>query len=242
VSQQTSGIIGHIAKWLFVLCLPIFLLSATIALTADSLWFYNYGMQKYDVKATLAAAGLPMSDAEISHIHAQFIRYYNNGQKYINIIVPKGSGSVRLLTDEETQHFKDVKGLIRFDYTLAGGTGVFLLGYAATALFWQRGRHRRKLAQALLWGGGLTLVVMLVLGLVAVINFNWFWLQFHLISFSNLYWSAEGYMLLLFPGGMFDDMVRFISGVVILLAIMLGVVGWWYLRRTRRALAEGKDE
>jgi hypothetical protein len=40
------------AKWLFILCLPVMLLTASIGLAINSQWLYEYGFNKYNVSQT----------------------------------------------------------------------------------------------------------------------------------------------------------------------------------------------
>jgi hypothetical protein len=86
-------------------------------------------------------------------------------------------------------------------------------------------------------GGGLTLALVLGLGLAAVIDFDWLFLRFHLLSFSNDYWSSSGYMPLLFPADFWYDMARFTGLIVGGLGLVLGGLGFGWLRFSRRHLA-----
>jgi hypothetical protein len=54
-----------------------------------------------------------------------------------------------------------------------------------------------------------------------------------LLFFSNEYWSAEGYMLLLFREHFFYDAALFCGGIIVGLAVILGGVSGIYLRKTR---------
>ena len=61
------------AQWIFIVCLPVLLLSAVIGFLANSLWLYEYGAHKYGVGQSLADAGLKLSDSELSGIYAGLI-------------------------------------------------------------------------------------------------------------------------------------------------------------------------
>ena len=45
-------ILGIATKWLFMLCLPLLLVTASIGWAANSLWLYNYGFYKYSISQT----------------------------------------------------------------------------------------------------------------------------------------------------------------------------------------------
>lgn len=220
---------GIIATALVSLFFPVLLLSASLGVVANSLWLYEWGARKYDVGA---ATGF--DDAKLRKIYAGFIDYYNSDEEYVSLTVTKDGQSFNLLTQEETIHFKDVKGLIRLDYGLFLGTFLYILAYALIVLFWHKGKYLGWLAWGIVGGSALTLAPMLVLGIGALVAFDWLWLQFHYLFFTNLFWSASGYMLLLFPGGFFFDVALIVFGVTGAVALILGIVAWCYLRTQRR--------
>jgi len=222
------------AKWLFIICLPVLLLAASIAVTVNSLWLYEYGARKYGVSEELEAAGVKLSDAELNGVYAGLIGYFNSGEEYVQITVVKEDKPFDLFTREEVIHFRDVKGLIWLDYWVLLGMLVYFLGYIGLNLFlW---KDRRRLARGLVGGSVFTLAVMLALVLLdTLMGFGQLWHQFHLVFFSNLFWSAPGYMLRLFTQGFFYDAVIFGAALVVVGALIIGGVGWWYMRRIRRA-------
>jgi len=229
-------ILGIAAKWLFILCLPVLLLTASLGWAANSLWLYKYGFQKYNVSQTLADFGLKLTDSELENIYAGLISYYNSPDEYISITVVQDGKPFNLFTPEETIHFRDVKGLIRLDYWVWLGTLVYALAYAGICLFWRKRRYWRQLAWGLVSGGSLTLaLLLLVFGLGMLLSFDQLLYRFHLVFFTNLYWSAEGYMLLLFPENLLRDMALFCAAIIIGLAIILGGVGEGYLAFTKRS-------
>ncbi len=221
-------ILGISAKWLFMLCLPVLLLTASLGWATNSLWLYKYGFEKYDVSQITGLA-----DSELDKVATGLISYFNSGEEYITLTVVKDDESFELFTPEETIHFKDVKGLIWLDYWVLLGTLVYALVYAGVCLFWQRKRYWRRLAWGVIGGSSITLALMLALGLGTLLGFRQLFTQFHLLFFSNQFWSAEGYMLLLFRERFFYDAALFCGSIIVGLAIILGVVGGIYLRRTK---------
>jgi integral membrane protein (TIGR01906 family) len=97
-------------------------------------------------------------------------------------------------------------------------------------------QERRRLAKGLLFGGGLTLFLMAALGIMIAVNFNWFFVEFHLLSFSNDFWQlnpATDYLLMMFPDGFWFDTTLFIALGTGGMALILGGVGWRRLRKDR---------
>jgi integral membrane protein (TIGR01906 family) len=226
-----TKVLSVIAQWLFILCLPFLLFSASLAWAVNSHWLYNYGFEKYSVERTPELA-----EFDLEGIADGLIDYFNSDEEYINITVTVGGDSFELFTPEETIHFKDVKGLIHLDYWILGGTLAYCLAYAIVCLFWRWKRRWSPLAWALVGGGGLTIILMLMLGLGALLSFDELFWQFHHIFFTNEYWYAQGYMLKLFTDPFFYDTVLFCALGCGVAALILGGFGGWYLLATRKRL------
>ena len=214
-------------KWLFVVCVPFLLVTAGIWWAANSHWLYTSGFEKHDV---VERTGLEAG--ELDKVAEGMIAYFSSPDEYVELTVVKDDQLIELFTEEEQIHFSDVKRLFRLDYWVFLGTGVYVIGYAAWNLY---RRSRRQLIGTVFTGGWVTLAALGLLGIGVLIDFNWLWLQFHHLIFSNDFWSARGYMLQLFPSGFWVDAVTYCvaaaGGVAAGLASVTG--GWlWWTRRT----------
>ncbi|MFC1942643.1 TIGR01906 family membrane protein [Chloroflexota bacterium] len=215
------------AKWLFIFCLPVLLLTASVSWAVNSLWLYQYGFDKYGISQ---ATGL--AQPELDKAAAGLIDYFNSGDENINLSVIKDNESITLFNEREVVHLKDVKGLFLLVYKILLGVLIYALCYVFLSLFiW---RDKRRPVWGLAGGSCLTLVLMLALGLGALFNFDQLFLQFHLISFANDFWMLDptsDYLIMLFPQGFWYDTSIFCVLATLVGAIILGGVGWWYLRR-----------
>ena len=225
-----------IARWLFALSLPFLLLTASVWWGVNSHWLYTSGFERYDVSQTTG-----LSQGELERIATELIDYFNSGEEFINIIANKDGQSFELFTDEEILHFRDVKGLFRLDFYVLLGTGGFVVGYAAVSLLWRRPRYWRGLAKATIIGSSITLVLMLALGIGTLLDFDQLFLHFHLLSFSNEFWSAEGYMVLLFPRDFWYNTAIYCAAATAGGAVILDAVTGGYLLATKRAASEQSD-
>ena len=220
------------AKWLFILCLPILLLTASIGWAVNSLWLYKYGFEKYNVSQTTGIVKVELEKAATG-----LISYFNSGEANISLTVMKDGEPFELFNQREVAHLRDVKGLIWLDYWVLLGTLIYTLGYAGVSLFWQRRRHWRRLAWGVVGGSGITLALMLAMGLGTLFNFDQLFWQFHLLSFTNELWQldpAKDYLIMLFPQGFWYDATIFCASITAGLAIILGGVAGGYLWATRR--------
>jgi integral membrane protein (TIGR01906 family) len=220
--------------WLFIILLPVLLLTLVIGVLANSPWLYENSARQYGVAESLANTGLRLSEAEISSIYKTLIHYYNSNEDYVNVTVDRGDEQINVLTPEETQHFKDVKGLIRLDYGVFLGALVGCLAVAGLDLYlW---RDRRRLGWGLLGGGIFTLGLLLILFLLdSVYGFDNLFIRFHFMFFDNMFWTAQGNMLLLFPENLFIDAATLGFAIIAGAALVVGGVGWLVKRRAAPA-------
>lgn len=215
-------------KWLFILCLPFLLLTASISLALNSFSLYKYGFEKYDVGQTTGLA-----DVELDRAAIGLINYFNSSEEYISLSVVKDGQPFVLFNEREVIHLMDVKGLIKLNNLILLVTLVYVLGYTATTL-WQKDHN--QLAWGLVGGGSLTLTLMILLGLGMLLNFDQLFRQFHLLSFTNELWllnPATDYLIMLFPGGFWYDAMIFCVLVTTAGAVILGGTGAIYLRLHR---------
>jgi len=219
--------LGIAAKWVFMLCLPFLLFTASLGWAINSLWLYNYGFEKYGISQVTG-----LSDTELDKAASGLVSYFNSDEEYISLTVIKDSQPFELFNYREIIHLKDVKGLIWLDYWVLLGTLVYVLAYAGVCLLWRRPKYWRHLARGVVGGSGITLGFMLALGLGSLFGFNSLFWQFHVISFtSNDFWlldPTKDYLKMMFADGYFYDVVLFCTlGVAGAAVILGGVSGLW---------------
>lgn len=226
-------ILSIIGKTLFILCVPCVLLFGNIGLVVNSSWFYTSEFDKYNVSQTTG-----LDKTQLEKAANGLISYFNSDEEYINLTVIKNGKPFVLFNQREIIHLKDVKGLIQLDYKVTLGTLIYVLAYAGVSLFWQKRKHWRRLAWAVVGGSSLTLAILLALGIGSLLNFEQLILQFHLLSFANDFWMLDPtkdylIMLITYPGFLFDA-VMLIGGISAGLAVVSGIVAGRYLISTRR--------
>ncbi|HEX74534.1 MAG TPA: TIGR01906 family membrane protein [Dehalococcoidia bacterium] len=220
-------ILGIATKWVFTLCLPILLLSVSIGWAVNSHWLYNYGFSKYNVSRTTGLA-----DSELEKAASELISYFNSNEEYISLTAVKDGEPFELFNEKEVIHLKDVKSLIWLDYWVLLGTLIYALAYVGVCLLWRKRRYWRWLTRGVVGGGGITLALMLAIGLGTLLGFDRLFYQFHLISFTNELWQLDptkDYLIMLFPRGFWYDATMFCAGITAGLAIILGGVAGGYL-------------
>lgn len=228
------NIVNQIVRWIFILCVPVLLLTASMGCIANSLWLYRYGFSKYDVSSPTG-----LTEPELENAARGLITYFNSGEEFISLTVEKDGKPFVLFNQREIAHLKDVKGLIRLDYMVLLGTLVYVLGYSLVCLFLRKGQYRRWLAWAVVWGGSVTLGMMLVLWLATLFGFDRLFLQFHLLSFANDLWlldPATDYLIMLFPRSFWYDATLFCALGSAIAAVILNGIAVWYIFLNKRIL------
>ena len=232
-------ILGIAAKWLFILYLPVLLLTASLGWAMNSHGLYKYGFEKYNVSQTTGLA-----QSELEKAATGLISYFNSNEEHITVTVMKEGEPFKLFNEKEVLHLKDVKGLIWLDYWVLLETLIYVQANAGVSLFWRKRMYWRQLARAVIGGSGITLALMLALGLGILLNFDQLFWQFHLIGFTNELWlldPAKDYLIMLFPRGFWYDAAILCAMATAAGAIILGGVAGGYLMIVRRRVISQED-
>ena len=233
MTEHKFGLPKRIVRWLFILSLPLLFLSAAIAIAVNFAPLYSFGFDRYDISQK---TGIEPDQLEVAA--AGLRDYFNSDEEFISVTIIKDGAPFSLFNEREVIHLKDVKDLFRLDYYILGISLLYALGYLATSL---ATGEKRRLARAAVWGGGVTLGLMLLTGAGILLGFDWLFWQFHLIAFSNDFWlldPSKDYLVMLFPDGFWYDATAFIAILAALGAVLTGGGGWFYLRKSKEKTGE----
>ncbi|MCL2679796.1 MAG: TIGR01906 family membrane protein [Dehalococcoidia bacterium] len=226
-------IVRTVARWVFIMAVPVLLVTATLALAFNSLWMYRAGFEKYDV-----AVELGISDAELERAARDLIAYFNDpGRELYDIEVTYNSGETGLLYDEAAMsHMKDVRGLVWLAYGLFWASALYVLAYILLSVFvWRREGGLPELAWGAKWGGIVTLGLIVFVGVFAFISFDWAFTIFHEIFFPQGNWQfpPDDHMIIMFPDGFWSDVTLLVGLMVVGLGLVVTAAGMVALRKMR---------
>ena len=216
---------------LFVLAIPILLVTASVTWAINDLRLYAHGFDKFDIPAK---TGIERPD--LIQAAADIRGYFNSGQDKIDLRAPVFGQERSLFGGREVAHMKDVKDLIRGVYMLGAVAGLYLLSASLAGLLWKGGVFLPHLARWLLRGSVLTIGIIATVGLFALVAFDQLFLLFHKISFANDFWRLDPsrhYLVRMFPEGFWFDATLFVGIVSVGLALLLADASAAYLLALR---------
>ena len=215
---------------LIVLIVPLLLVTTNVRLVADSPYLYSYGFQKYGIESV---TGIEMGQLELA---GEKIRdYFSNDQDYLVIDIERHGQKIKnLYNQREILHMKDVKNLIQLIYSIQIWSLLLFITLILIGFLSKRLRKFSNVIDPISWGGGLTLGIAAVVGILSLFGFQRLFLFFHLVSFDNDLWILDptrDYLIMMFPQGFFFDATVFIVVLTLGQALLL-----WVLPRIIRRL------
>jgi integral membrane protein (TIGR01906 family) len=218
--ERITRIAQRTAAVLFILLVPVFLITTNVRWVINFPPLYSYGFDTYRIpdytgieRDQLLLAGKQIRD------------YFNDDEEWLAIRVRvSGVEVANLFNEREVVHMRDVKDLVRGVYMVQMLTGLYLLAVIAGGFYLWRHRFWRMLSKLAGYGGGFTLALVVLVGLASLVGFDRLFLAFHLISFSNDFWQLDprrDYLIAMFPEGFFFDATMLIAFATILEAAIL---------------------
>jgi len=217
------------AAVLFVLCFPLFLITSNLSGAINTARLYQYGFDKYDVSEETG-----IGEEELLKVVGELRGYFNSGDI-------EDVEEIGLFTEREVFHLGEVKDVVRLCYHLLWGSSGFLAAFIIGGFIWQRRRFSLPLAKLAFLGAALTIALLIILGIAALVNFDWLFVKFHQLFFTGETWrlSYTDYLLRMFPEGFFNDTTLFVAGAIIVEALVIGGAGLAFVlikRKKREAI------
>ncbi|MBI2847292.1 MAG: TIGR01906 family membrane protein [Chloroflexi bacterium] len=230
-------VLKGIAIGLFVLAVPVFLVTTNVRWAFNEPRLYEYSIDRYG-----ASARPEIARGELVRAARETIAYFNSPQEFLEVRVRIMGVERDLFNEREVAHMKDVKAMVRGVYLWQAVSLLYIVGFVFVRYLVDRRRILNILARVLLWGSLFTLALFFVVGVAFLVSFNSLWLLFHILSFSNTLWALDpqkDYLIIMFPGPFWFDAVMLVAGATILEAVLLGGIAWGYLAWQKRR-AKGK--
>ena len=228
---------------LFVISVPLFLVANSVTWAVNEQRLYSYGFDKYDISRETG-----IEDEGLNAAAREIRAYFNSTSEPIDITAEIFGEERTLFNHREAMHMRDVKHLIWGVYGVDLATAVYILGFVGVGFLIYRRLFMANLMRYLLWGGALTVALVVVVGLAALVGFDSLFLLFHRLSFSNDFWRldpSKDYLVMMFPQGFWFDATLFVALVTVGQAVVLGGIAGgliafrqWHIRRERGPLLQ----
>lgn len=195
--------------------------------------WYDAGFQKYQ-----AAQQTGLDSQQLHNAAVSLIQYFNSKEEPLRIEVTRGGQKLLLFNEREIIHLKDVKDMVQASYLIQILSAIYALAFLGITITIFKKDRRKRFGQALVVGGGVTILLFIIVGISSMLDFDQIFLQFHLVTFANEFWMldpSQDYLIRMFPQGFFFDLVVLVAAMTVGEAILIGVSGL-LLRRRRRQL------
>ena len=240
---QPGNLLARVAdrlRWLpatlFLVAVPVFLITGGLTWAFNNIGLYEDGFEKYRISG---ASGI--TTADLRQVAVDLRGYFNSSQEPLLVVTRVFGQERELFNEKEVHHMRDVKRLLWGVYGAFAVSAVCLAALIAIGIARERYGYIQTLSHRALWGGGLTVLLLALFGIVASVGFDALFLLFHRVSFANDFWQLDprtDYLVLLFPQGFWFDAtiwvaLRAIAGGLILAAAGGGYLAWrrWGIRQ-----------
>jgi integral membrane protein (TIGR01906 family) len=229
------GALRILATVLFILSIPVALVTTNIRFVANEPRVYRYAIDEYGAVNTTG-----ISREELLRAGAELRAFFNNGDKEPNIRVQKGDQEINLFGPREIGHLVDVKDRFRLVNRIQEFSILYVIGYIAAVVLWAREVTPRRLAVNVIIGSLITLGVVGIAGALGASGFDSAWVSFHEALFSNDLWRLNpdtDRLIQIYPPAFWENIVFFIGLLIVAEAAALIIASALYLGASRHAEA-----
>ena len=219
--------LAWIPTFLFIFAVPLFLVTASVTWAFNDPGVYNRGFQKYRISLTSG-----ITEEDLRQVGGQIRHYFNSTDEPLMVNTQVYGEDRELFNQREVQHMRDVKRLVWWVYAAAIVSGIYLLAATAWgAAVYQRG-FLDVLAQRVIRGVALMVVLVVFVGVFALAGFDTLFLRFHQLAFANDLWQLNprrDYLLIIFPQGFWFDATMRVVALTVAGAVALTLIAGGHL-------------
>lgn len=225
------GFVRTLATIIFIVALPVALLTSNIRLLFNAPPVYDYAFDRYDAEE---ATGLSRDDLDGT---ASALReYFNNDEKTFFHLVTERGLEAPVFGARETEHLEDVKSIVVWLNRVQEIAVVYILAYVVAFFVWLREANVRHLAGQALASLALGLLAVGGVGVVAAFGFDAAFERFHEIFFPGGNWqfsSRTDHLVQMFPEAFWRDITIMLGVMCAAEAAVIAAVSVAYLLGTR---------
>ncbi|MBA30760.1 MAG: TIGR01906 family membrane protein [Dehalococcoidia bacterium] len=205
-----------IFKGLFVISVPILLIIIASDVVIKTSFIYEYDYWKYNITER---TNIDLNN--LREIGRDIRDYFENDQEYLSIETTVNNQKKYLFNQREVEHMKDVKNLINFLDFIGLILGSILIVFSCLLFFYDK--YWKKTLVNLIFSSGLFSIFLIIsILLIFLAFFDYFFILFHEISFSNDLWILNpktDYLIMIFPEKFFRD-ASYLIGLISILEFL----------------------
>jgi len=167
------------------------LVTSNVRWAANEVSLYHYSFDKYDAEAVTG-----ISRSQLDRAADKLVRYFNDDDETVRILVQEDDRRVPLFNERETGHLTDVKNLFRTVFRVQEASLAFALVFMVAVFIWAAEAPLRLLARILLQAS----------------------------LFTNDLWklsSATDHLIQMFPRDFWFDATMLVAGLTAVEALLL---------------------
>ena len=236
--ETHMGFARSLATILFVIALPVAILTTNVRLLLNAPLVYDYALDRYGAEETTG-----LSREDLDGTTAALRDYFNNGETTFYNTVTQNGLPGPVFNARETRHMEDVKELVVLLNRIQMLSVMFIVAYGVVFFVWSPEGNLRQLAGQCLAGLLLGFLAIGAVGAVAAVGFDAAFERFHQVAFSNDLWRLNprtDHLIQMFPEEFWRDATFMLGALCLLEAALIAAVAGIYLlssRGERRHLA-----
>ena len=219
--------IGFLLWALFIVTVPLFLITISVTWAFNSPSLYNNGFERYSISRSTG-----ITNADLRQVGADIRSYINSSDEPMDIQTSIFGVEQALFNPKEIAHMRDVKNLVRGVYILALVSVIYLSTMTLFGFIKQGRLFTLAIAKRLAIGGGLTMAMLILFSAVAAMGFDSLFIKFHEISFANDFWRLNprtDYLVRIFPDNFWFDATVWVAMRAIVGALIITASSGSYL-------------
>ncbi len=227
------GFARMLATLVFLIALPVALITTNIRLLANAPVVYDYAFDRYNAEDTTG-----LSRADLDNTAAALRRYFNNDEKTFYYTVTEGGLSGPVFNARETRHMEDVKRLFSY-VNLAQETDRRLRAGVCDRVLHLGARGQRAATgdaePARRWGSARCSSAGSACSRRSVSSSAFD--RFHGVLFANDFWQLNprtDHLVQMFPEDFWRDMTIVLGAMCAVEGLLIAAVAAVYLMGTRR--------
>jgi integral membrane protein (TIGR01906 family) len=230
------GVIRVLAAIVFIVSIPVALVTSNIRYVANEARVYRYAIDEYDA---VAITGIGRD--ELLRASSEIRAYFNNDEETLAIMVRQDGRMVSLFNPRETAHMSDVKDRFQAVNKAQEFSVIYVLGYIAVVGLWAREVSLRGLAVQVALGSAICVVAIGAIGAFGAAGFDSAWEDFHELMFSNDFWQLNpntDHLIQIFPPDFWESIVFFIGTMILAEAVLLVLASLIYIGASRHQASQ----